>query len=127
MWGDEILLILLVVGGVLFLFGRGLQRLGWFGGTKHKVSSGAASFLGELDHMLNPQRPTIEDIRAAKEDDDDRGFQTELVEATRQGVLTALAGDLNGAGNADLLFPINNSSTTNPDTSELFVNGGDVM
>lgn len=75
MWGDEILLILLVVGGVLFLFGRGLQRLGWFGGTKHKVSSGAASFLGELDHMLNPQRPTIEDIRAAKEDDDDRDDQ----------------------------------------------------
>ncbi|HLT41042.1 MAG TPA: hypothetical protein VK034_32415 [Enhygromyxa sp.] len=64
--------ILLVVIGVPLLLGRGLRRMGWFGGPKHGVSSGAASFLGELDHMLNPQRPTIEDIRAAKEDDDDR-------------------------------------------------------
>jgi hypothetical protein len=71
MWVDEIL-ILLVVAGVVLLLGTGLRRSGWFGGGKHSVSSGAASFLGELDHMLNPQRPTVEDIRHAKEDDDDQ-------------------------------------------------------
>ncbi|MFO7564135.1 MAG: hypothetical protein R6X02_15930 [Enhygromyxa sp.] len=73
--GFEDVLILLVVIGVLFMLGRGLRRMGWFGGPKHRVSSGTASFLGELDHMLNPQRPTIEDIRAAKEDDDERDEQ----------------------------------------------------
>jgi hypothetical protein len=80
MWFEDIL-ILLIVGGVLFMLGRGLRQMGWFGGPKHGVSSGAASFLGELDHMLNPQRPTIEDIRAAKEDDaddDDQGDPPEL-------------------------------------------------
>ncbi|HVI03270.1 MAG TPA: hypothetical protein VM869_31455 [Enhygromyxa sp.] len=73
MWVDEIL-ILLVIAGMLLLFGRGLSRTGWFGGSR-SVSSGAASFLGELDHMLNPQRPTIEDIRHAKEDDDEQDEQ----------------------------------------------------
>lgn len=61
-------LIALIVVGVIALIGTGLRRMG----SKHGGSSGAASFLGELDHMLNPQRPTIEDIRAAKEDDGER-------------------------------------------------------
>jgi hypothetical protein len=76
MWVEGILITLIVVG-LLLVFGRGLRRMGWFGGTKHKhnVSSGAASFLGELDHMLNPQRPTVEDIRHAKEEDDDQDEQ----------------------------------------------------
>lgn len=73
MWADEILIVM-VVAGVLLLFARGLSRMGWFGGSR-RVSSGAASFLGELDHMLNPQRPTIEDICHAKEDDDDQDDQ----------------------------------------------------
>jgi hypothetical protein len=67
MWVEGILITIIIVG-VLFMFGRGLRRMG-------KVSSGAASFLGELDHTLNPQRPTVEDIRAAKEDDDERDEQ----------------------------------------------------
>lgn len=74
MWVDEILIIL-IVAGVLFVLARGMRGMGWFGGSKRGVSSGAASFLGELDHMLNPQRPTIEDIRHAKEDDDDQDEQ----------------------------------------------------
>jgi hypothetical protein len=80
----EEVLILLVIVGVLLLIGRGLRRMGWFGGqNQSSVSSGAASFLGELDHMLNPQRPTIEDIRAAKEDDDDRDDEDEPPEPPR--------------------------------------------
>jgi hypothetical protein len=76
MWVDEILIILIVVG-LLLVLARGMRGMGWFGGngSKRRVSSGAASFLGELDHMLNPQRPTIEDIRHAKEDDDDQDEQ----------------------------------------------------
>lgn len=74
MWVDEIL-ILLVAVGVLFVLGRGMRRMGWFGGSQRGVSSGAASFLGELDHMLNPQRPRIEDICHAKEDVDQRDDQ----------------------------------------------------
>jgi hypothetical protein len=81
----EEVLILLVIASVLLLIGRGLRRMGWFGGghNQRSVSSGAASFLGELDHMLNPQRPTIEDIRAAKEDDDDRDDADEPPEPPR--------------------------------------------
>ena len=71
MWVEGVL-ITLILAGLAFVFARGLRRMGWFGGAKHGVSSGAASFLGELDHMLNPQRPAVEDIRAAKEDDDDQ-------------------------------------------------------
>lgn len=75
MWVDEILIIL-IVAGVLLVLIRGMRGVGWFGGSnKRRVSSGAASFLGELDHMLNPQRPTIEDIRHAKEDDDEQDEQ----------------------------------------------------
>ena len=76
MWVDEILIIL-IVAGVLLVLARGMLGMGWFGGSKRTVSSGAASFLGELDHMLNPQRPTIEDIRHAKEDNDEQDEQGE--------------------------------------------------
>jgi hypothetical protein len=74
MWVEGILITLIIIG-LLFMLGRGLRRMGWFGGSKHGVSSGAASFLGELDHMLNPQRPTVEDIRHAKEEDDEQDEQ----------------------------------------------------
>lgn len=49
----------------------GAWRAGVIGRSGRKVSSGVATWLGEIDHMLNPQRPSVEDIQHARDDDND--------------------------------------------------------
>jgi hypothetical protein len=67
----ELILVGLIVVGLAFAFGRALVRMGWLGRTDRRVSSGVATWLAEIDHMLNPQRPSVEDIQRARDEDGD--------------------------------------------------------
>ena len=58
---------LTIVGLILY----GAWNAGVIGRSGRRVSSGVATWLGEIDHMLNPQRPSVEDIQHARDDDDE--------------------------------------------------------
>lgn len=64
----DLILALVIIGGVITMFAIAVVRMGWFGGRRNPVSSGVATWLGEIDHMLNPSRPAVEDIAKARDD-----------------------------------------------------------
>lgn len=63
-------------GSIVLIIVVGLRRMGWLGKSDRKVSSGVATWLADINEMLQPQMPTaqqIERLREEGEDEEDEG------------------------------------------------------
>ncbi len=72
----SIVLAILFMAAIVLAVGYACWRMGWIGRTDRKVSSGLATWLQDMNNMLQPQQPRAEEIRQAEEgehEDEDVG------------------------------------------------------
>ncbi|MCX4241112.1 hypothetical protein [Paraliomyxa miuraensis] len=65
-------IVLFIAIGLPVLVVVGIRRMGGVRGGRGGVSSGVANWLADVNAMLQPQQPTAEVLRRAKEADEER-------------------------------------------------------
>ncbi|MEM9460877.1 MAG: hypothetical protein AAGF11_42330 [Myxococcota bacterium] len=64
----EIVVAVGFAGSVVLVIVVALRRMGWLGKSDRKVSSGVATWLADLNEMLQPQMPTAQQLERLREE-----------------------------------------------------------